>query len=124
MLSIEELEKYPEYWLEEVQNKMHYNFKQYMKDHNLNQRQLSNKLGISTGRVSQILNGTFNHTIKKYIELCLAIDMIPVIEFKKNTNKKVAAIPVVKVFNMSGENNWLNQEIKDKVNHELLIQHH
>jgi transcriptional regulator with XRE-family HTH domain len=40
-----------------------------MKANNLNQGDVAKKLGVSNAYVSQILNGNFNFTLKKLIEL-------------------------------------------------------
>ena len=47
----------------------------------ITQRELAKKLGVSDAYVSQVLNGKFNFTLKKLIELGLAIGKIPKIKF-------------------------------------------
>jgi len=81
MFEIEELIKHPDYWMEGIQNEIYYTLRQYQKKHRLNQTQLAEKLGFSKGYISQILQGKFNHSIKKLIELGLAIDKILNIQF-------------------------------------------
>lgn len=85
MLTPKELEKHPEYWLEEIQNNIYYALKLYMDEHDLNQTELAKKFGYSKGYISQIMSGEFNHSIKKFIEISLALDLDPVIEFKKKS---------------------------------------
>ena len=67
MLSFKELLKTEEYWAEQVQNQIFRVVKSYMEVHNLNQSQLAEKLNVSKGYVSQILNGNANFSIKKLV---------------------------------------------------------
>ncbi len=83
MLSVKELKQTPEYWLENMQNNLYYFLKNYMEEKGLNQSEFANELGYSKGYVSQILSGEFNYSVKKFIELSLAIGFEPVLEFKK-----------------------------------------
>ena len=88
MFSNSELKQTPEYWLETIQNEIFRQVKNYMEENNLNQTQLANKLGVSKGYISQILNGNFNFTLKKLIELSIAIGVVPDLKFKPIENKK------------------------------------
>jgi transcriptional regulator with XRE-family HTH domain len=90
MLSKKELISTPEYWIEKLQNEIFRQVHAYMEKEELNQSQLAIRLGVSKGYVSQILNGNFNFTIKKLIELSLSIDILPEIRFKplsENNNR-------------------------------------
>lgn len=84
MFNIEELKNSPEFWLENVQNEIYFELKTYMADNNLNQTQLSEKLGFSKSYISQILSGEFNYSIKKFIELSLAMNKTPLLKFEQN----------------------------------------
>ncbi len=54
-----------------------------MENNNLNRTKLAEHLGISKGRVSQILNdGEINFSLEKIIEIALKVDKFPVFEFK------------------------------------------
>jgi transcriptional regulator with XRE-family HTH domain len=53
-----------------------------MEKEGLNQTQLAEKSGVSKGYLSQVLKGEFNYTLKKLIELSLAINKVPQIEYK------------------------------------------
>ncbi|MDX2247175.1 MAG: helix-turn-helix transcriptional regulator [Bacteroidia bacterium] len=77
MFKKEELIKYPDYWLEGIQNELFRQLHAYMESEGLNQTQLAARLGVSKGYISQILNGNFNFTIKKLVELLLAIGKVP-----------------------------------------------
>ena len=81
MLSRKELIQTPEYWIETLQNEIFRQVYQYMDKENLNQSQLAKKLGVSKGYISQILNGNFNFTLKKLIELSIKIGVVPDLNF-------------------------------------------
>lgn len=78
----EELLKTPEYWFEQAQNELYRQVTEFMKKEGINQTQLAEKLGVSKGYISQIMKGEFNYTLKKLIELSLAIGKVPAIEYK------------------------------------------
>lgn len=81
MLTREEVLKSPEYWFEHAQNDLYGQVTAYMEKEGINQNQLAEKLGVTKGYVSQILKGEFNYTLKKLIEISLAIGQIPKIEY-------------------------------------------
>lgn len=81
MLSRKELIQTPEYWIETLQNEIFRQVYQYMDKKNLNQTQLAEELGVSKGYISQILNGNFNFTLKKLIELSIKIGVVPDLHF-------------------------------------------
>lgn len=82
MLSRKEILTSPEYWFEEAQNELYRQVIDFMEKEKLNQKELAEKLGVSKGYVSQILKGEFNYTLKKLIELSMAVGKVPVIEYK------------------------------------------
>ena len=77
-----ELLSSPECWFEEAQNELFRQVTDYMEKTGINQTQLAEKLGVTKGYVSQIVNGNFNYTLKKLIQLSLAIGMVPQIQYK------------------------------------------
>jgi transcriptional regulator with XRE-family HTH domain len=85
MLKQEELVKSPEYWLETMQNEIFRQVTSYLKDNHMTQTQLSIQLGVSKGYISQVMKGEFNYTLKKLIELSLAVGKAPVLSFKTLT---------------------------------------
>ncbi len=82
MITREELLKSPEYWFENAQNDLFRQVTEYMEKEGINQNQLANRLCVTKGYVSQILKGEFNYTLKKLIEISLAIGKVPQIEYK------------------------------------------
>jgi transcriptional regulator with XRE-family HTH domain len=82
MITKEELMKTEEFWFETIQNDLYRKVSEYIKKEDINQTQFAEKLGVSKGYISQILNGNFNATLKKLIELSLAVDKAPVFDFK------------------------------------------
>ena len=71
-----------EFWYEYFQNELFNKINQYLIDNNLNNKEFAEKLGVSKGYVSQLLNGETDHRISKIIELSLAINMVPYVYFK------------------------------------------
>ncbi|RKR84839.1 DNA-binding XRE family transcriptional regulator [Mucilaginibacter gracilis] len=71
------------YWFEFEQNELFRQVYQYMAEENINQTELAKRLNVSKGYISQILKGNFNYTLKKLIDLCLAIGIVPHIGYKK-----------------------------------------
>jgi transcriptional regulator with XRE-family HTH domain len=82
MLKKEKLIRTKEYWMETIQNDLFRNLKSYMESRNLNQADLAKEWGVTRGYISQVLNGNFNFTIGKLVELALAIGVAPDLEFK------------------------------------------
>jgi transcriptional regulator with XRE-family HTH domain len=82
MLKQDELMKQPGYWLEMLQNEIFRQVADYIDRKQINQTQLAQELGVSKGYVSQVLKGEFNYTLKKLIELSLAVGKAPLIEFR------------------------------------------
>jgi transcriptional regulator with XRE-family HTH domain len=83
MTSREKLLRRPAYWFDHEQNEIFRQVYYYMEKEKINQTELSKRLGISKSRVSQILNGDLNCTLKKLIELCLLIGIVPRINYSK-----------------------------------------
>jgi transcriptional regulator with XRE-family HTH domain len=82
MKSFNELIKTEEYWMEDVQNEIFRQVYFYMNKESLNQTQLAKRLNVSKGYISQILNGNFNFSLKKLIELSLKLNVAPIINYE------------------------------------------
>jgi DNA-binding Xre family transcriptional regulator len=78
MITREDLLKSSEYWTEIIQNKFYNDLIEYFKDHQLSNKDLTEKLGLTKGRVSQILSGkNLNFRIDTLVRLCLTIEKVP-----------------------------------------------
>lgn len=82
MTNREEIIRGSTYWLTDVQIEVFNLLKTYMEENNLTQKQVAEKLNVSPSYVSQILNGNFNFTISKLIELALLVGKAPIIKFE------------------------------------------
>ena len=72
----------PSYWIEAFNGFLYEAIIEYMETHKLNRTQMAEYLGISKGRISQILNeGNINFSIGKIIEIALKVDKYPIIKF-------------------------------------------
>jgi len=81
MKSREELLKSPGYWFQNAQLELFTKVSEFIKKEGINRTELAKRLNVSKGYVTQILNGDFNFTLKKLIEISLSIGMIPKIDF-------------------------------------------
>lgn len=73
----------PSYWVEHINTNMYDAMISYMELKGLNKTQFAAYLGISKGRLSQILNsGEINFSIEKLFTIALKIDKIPRIAFQ------------------------------------------
>jgi transcriptional regulator with XRE-family HTH domain len=82
MIKREELLKTEEYWFETLQNEIYRIVANYIEQEGMTQSQLAEKLGVTKGYISQIMNGNFNYTLKKLIELSLVVNKAPLLDFK------------------------------------------
>jgi transcriptional regulator with XRE-family HTH domain len=82
MKTREDLLKSPIYWLTGIQIEVFNLLNTYMEENNLTQKQVAEKLNVSPSYVSQILNGNFNFTISKLIDLALLVGKAPILHFE------------------------------------------
>ncbi|MGV3602005.1 MAG: helix-turn-helix domain-containing protein [Dyadobacter fermentans] len=82
MTEREEILRGTGYWLAKVQIQVFNLLNTYMEENNVTQKQVAEKLNVSPSYVSQILNGNFNFTISKLIELALLVGKAPIIHFE------------------------------------------
>lgn len=96
--NLEKIVYQPSYWVEGINGILYNAIVTYMEEKQINQTQLAEVLGVSLGRVSQILNeGDINFSIEKIVEIALKIGKFPVFELedsiayleKLNTNKNL-----------------------------------
>lgn len=103
---LEKILSEPSYWIEGVNGDLYNAIMEYMEENNLTKTETAKILGMSKGRLSQILNcGNSNFTIKKLIEISIKVGKYPVFELndKKsyinqlNKNKGV----VLKIYHLN-----------------------
>jgi len=88
LYNIHALRKQPEFVLTQLQNELYRELTAYMERNTLSKKQLAEKLGVSPSYISQVLNGNFNFTVMKLVELALAIDKVPVIRLEEPRTEK------------------------------------
>lgn len=95
MLSKEELLKHPNYLLTKYQLEIYRQVVKYMQEKGLSKTDLAKQMQVSNPYISQILNGNFNYTLKKLIEIGITIGKVPELKFTP-INQYIAesAIPV------------------------------
>jgi len=70
------------YWVEGINSYLYNAILDYMEAKDMNRTKMAEHLGISKGRVSQILNdGEINFSIEKVIQIALKVDKFPVFDF-------------------------------------------
>ena len=78
MITREELITSSEYWIETIQNKVFSDVSEYIEKNDVSNKIIAERLGLSKGRVSQILSGeNLNFRIDTLVKLCLAIGRVP-----------------------------------------------
>jgi transcriptional regulator with XRE-family HTH domain len=77
MKQYEELIQTETYWLTRFQAMLFNAINEYMKTQQLNRKQLADKLGVSKGYITQVMNGDFDHKISTFIKLVLAAQKVP-----------------------------------------------
>lgn len=81
MVSKDKLLTRPNYLLTKYQNEIYRQLVDYITVNNLTQKDVAQRLGVSNSYISQVLNGNFNFTLKKLIEIGLMVGKVPAIEF-------------------------------------------
>ena len=82
-MQIEELYSNPGYWTAKIQLELFRSLEEHMKQEGISRAKLAQKMGVSRGYISQILNGDFDHRLSKLVELSLAIGKVPEIRLKE-----------------------------------------
>ncbi len=73
----------PSYWVEQINGELYDSIMSYMEVHNMKRKDLAKYLGISKGRMSQIINdGDINFSLEKIIQIALKIGKIPSFKFQ------------------------------------------
>jgi predicted XRE-type DNA-binding protein len=78
MITRDELLKSSDYWIEIIQNKIYNDLAEYIENNKIPNKQIAEILGLSKGRVSQILSGgNLNFRLDTLVKLCMTIGKIP-----------------------------------------------
>lgn len=73
----------PSYWVEGINAFVYNAVLEDMELNDMNRTKLAEHLGLSKGRISQILNnGEINFSIEKLVQIALKVDKFPIFEFK------------------------------------------
>ncbi len=91
----EELISSREYWVAKIQLDLFNQIENYMTENQLSRTQLAEKLGVTKGYVSQILNGDFDHKISKLVDLALTIGKVPNIDYVDLNEYKVSELTTI-----------------------------
>lgn len=70
-----------EHWITKIQLDLYSELRTYMEENNINRTQLAERLGVSKGYISQVLNGDFDHKISKLVDLSLLMGKVPDISY-------------------------------------------
>ena len=83
MNKTEKVEKYKSsaYWTQLIQLSLYEMIQDYLSSEGLTKKEFAERLGVSKGYVTQILNGDFDHRLSKLVQLGLACGRIPKFEF-------------------------------------------
>jgi len=76
-----ELLRSREYWIADIQLKVFNLIEQFRSKKGWTKSQVAEKLGVTKGYVSQILNGDFDHKMSKLVDLALSFDKVPMLQF-------------------------------------------
>ncbi len=77
----QELLKSPEYWMVKIQSELYSQIGEYIESEKINKSELAKRLNVSKGYISQVLNGDYDHRLSKFVELSLAVNKVPIVEF-------------------------------------------
>ncbi len=80
-LLLSDLTQSEEHFLTRIQHDLYWAVDEYLKDNDMTRTAFAEKLGVSKGYISQVLNDGFDHKLSKLIELALAVGKAPVITF-------------------------------------------
>ena len=80
---LEKILNQPSYWIEAINGVLYNAIIDFMEENNYNRTQLAQYLGVSKGRISQILNdGEINFSIEKIVEISIKIGKYPVFDLE------------------------------------------
>ncbi len=78
----EELLRSPEYWEEYIKIDLFNIVQDYLDENKLSRKELADKMGVSRGYISQVLNGDSDHRLSKIVTFALQAGKAPCIYFR------------------------------------------
>ena len=79
----EEILQMPEYWTSQIQLSLYQAAEKFMADRHMNRSELAAYLGVSKGYVSQLLNGDYNYSISKLVDLAIKLNCVPQFQLRR-----------------------------------------
>ena len=76
-----ELLRSREYWIADIQLKVFNLIEQFRSKKGWTKSQIAEKLGVTKGYITQILNGDFDHKMSKLVDLAISFDKVPILHF-------------------------------------------
>ncbi len=127
MIKREDILKNEIFWTETIQNQLYSDLLDYIENNKISQTEIAKRLGVSRGRVSQILSGeNLNFRINTLVKICLAIGKIPNINFEnidefieKDNNQKHGAIADIEKYVFLQIEELRSYNLKDSNSKEL-----
>ncbi len=77
-----ELLKNESFWLTKIQLDLYEQIVKYLKSNKISQTEFAEKLGVSKGYISQVLNGDFDHKLSRLVKLAMATGKVPKVTFE------------------------------------------
>jgi transcriptional regulator with XRE-family HTH domain len=112
----EELLNSPEFWILEMQMILYRVLNEYLEKNMLNPKELADKISVSKGTITQILNTNADLRISKLIEISLAVGMVPRLCFY-SMEEILKADESGKLYDKNDEMNsisWVNTETQSR----------
>ena len=104
MIKYNELVGKPEYWTTIMQLDLFSHVEKYMKEDGVSRTELAKRLGVTKGYISQVLNGDYDHRLSKFVELAMAVGVVPQVTyipkervFQQNVSAKQMIVKVQQV---------------------------
>lgn len=72
----------PEFWIENIRTELFNMVQEYLDHNNMSRKELAEKLGVSKGYISQVLNGESDHRLSKIVSLATSLGKAPYIYLK------------------------------------------
>lgn len=72
----------PEFWIENIRTELFNMVQEYLEENNMSRKELAEKLGVSKGYISQVLNGESDHRLSKIVSLATSLGKAPYIYLK------------------------------------------